>query len=104
MALKPYLVRLLHKGAIVRIDPVVSRVEGDIGWIKIKTFEKVHRAQALKDVIEGVKETLGPRLAGYVIDLRNNPIRRAPSSIRGGIETPIRVTIVRIVREWAADV
>src|SRR5208337_2323762 len=58
---------------VVRIDPVVSRIEGDIGWIKIKTFENKHTAQALKDAVANVQGTLGPRLAGYVIDLRNNP-------------------------------
>ena len=58
---------------IIRIDPVAYRIEGDIGWIKIKTFENEHTFRALKDAVEGVKETLGPRLAGYVIDLRNNP-------------------------------
>ena len=58
---------------LVRIDPVVSRIEGDIGWIKIKTFENEHTAQALKDAVLSIKRALGPRLAGYVIDLRNNP-------------------------------
>ena len=58
---------------VVRIDPVAYRIEGDIGWIKIKTFENEHTAQALKDAVDGLKKALGPGLAGYVIDLRNNP-------------------------------
>jgi len=58
---------------VVRIDPVTSSTEGDIGWIKIKTFENEHTAQAVKEAVGGIKKALGPRLAGYVIDLRNNP-------------------------------
>lgn len=58
---------------VIRINPVQYSVEGDVGWIKIKTFENEHTSDDLQQAVEAVKEAVGPTLAGYVIDLRNNP-------------------------------
>jgi carboxyl-terminal processing protease len=58
---------------IIRINPVKYSVEGDVGWIRIKSFENEHTAEYLQQAIEDIQKTVGSRLAGYVIDLRNNP-------------------------------
>jgi carboxyl-terminal processing protease len=57
---------------VVQIVPVPYRVEGDIGWIKIKTFQSEQTYEYLKQAIEGLQRTIGPKLKGYVIDLRGN--------------------------------
>jgi len=58
---------------IVRINPIKYSAEDDIGWIKIKTFQSEHTYEYMKQAMEDLKKTIGPKLKGYVIDLRNNP-------------------------------
>ncbi len=58
---------------IIRINPVKYSAEGDVGWIKIKTFQSEHTYEYMKQAVEDLKKTIGPKLKGYVIDLRNNP-------------------------------
>ena len=58
---------------IIRISPVKYSAEDDVGWIKIKTFQSEHTYEYMKQAIEDLKKTIGPKLKGYVIDLRNNP-------------------------------
>ena len=58
---------------IIRVNPVKYSVEGDVGWIKIKSFENEHTADYLQTAVEDIQKLAGPSLAGYVIDLRNNP-------------------------------
>ena len=58
---------------IIKINPVKYSVEGDVGWIKIKSFENEHTADYLQQAVEDIKKTVGPSLKGYIIDLRNNP-------------------------------
>jgi len=56
----------------IRIRTVRSRVEGDIGYIRITSFSEQTDTN-LKKAIEKIKGQLGNKLVGYVIDLRNNP-------------------------------
>ncbi len=58
---------------IIRINPVKYSVEGDVGWIKIKSFENEHTSDYLQQAVEDIDKKVGPALAGYIIDLRNNP-------------------------------
>ncbi len=58
---------------VIRINPLKYSVEGDVGWIKIKSFENEHTSDYLQQAIEDIQKIAGPSLAGYVIDLRNNP-------------------------------
>jgi carboxyl-terminal processing protease len=59
---------------IIRINPIkYSAEDGDVGWIKIKTFQSEHTYEYMKQAIDDLKKTIGPKLKGYVIDLRNNP-------------------------------
>jgi carboxyl-terminal processing protease len=58
---------------IVRINPIKYSVEGDVGWIKIKTFQSEHTYEYMKQAVDDIKKQVGPNLKGYIIDLRNNP-------------------------------
>ncbi len=80
----PIMLTVLRKGVpnpmqikvvrdIVRINPVKYSVEDDVGWIKVKTFQSEHTYEYMKHAVEDLKKTIGPKLKGYVIDLRNNP-------------------------------
>jgi len=58
--------------AIIKIRSVRHRVEGDIGYLRVTTFNQ-QTSPGLKKAIETIQEELGDDLLGYVIDLRNNP-------------------------------
>ncbi|MCA1376057.1 MULTISPECIES: S41 family peptidase [unclassified Bradyrhizobium] len=59
---------------IIHVRPVRFRVEnGDIGYIRITSFNE-QTADGLKKAIASVSKQVPPeKLAGYVVDLRNNP-------------------------------
>src|SRR3981081_3190108 len=77
--------KILHKGAeapveisivreIIRVRPVSYHADGgDIGYIRISSFNE-HTTDGLKKAIaDRSKQIPQDRLAGYVVDLRNNP-------------------------------
>ena len=56
--------------AIIKVNPVISRMEGEVGYIRITTFSagagiKVHDAMLALEAQN--------RVRAYVLDLRNNP-------------------------------
>ncbi len=58
---------------VIRINPVKSHVEdGDIGYVKVSTFNEQTHANLVK-AIESMDKQMGPNVKGYVVDLRNNP-------------------------------
>lgn len=58
--------------AIIKIQSVRYRAEGDIGYVRITTFNEQTETGLLKGV-KRLKEDIGKDLKGFVIDLRNNP-------------------------------
>jgi carboxyl-terminal processing protease len=58
---------------IIRVNPVQYSVEGDVGWIKVKSFEHRYTADRVRWAVEDIKKVLGSKVSGYVLDLRNNP-------------------------------
>ena len=57
---------------VLRVQPVIHRLDGDIAYINIAYFSE----QTVQDVIgagESLRLQAGGRLAGAVLDLRNNP-------------------------------
>jgi carboxyl-terminal processing protease len=61
------------KRDVIHINPVKYDAEGDdVGYIRITSFNEETTAN-LQKAIEDLKKQLGPKLKGYVIDLRNNP-------------------------------
>ena len=58
---------------VIHINPVKYNAEGDdVGYIRVTTFNEQTTAN-LQNAVEDLKKQLGPKLKGYVIDLRNNP-------------------------------
>src|SRR6185295_16125438 len=58
--------------AIIRVESVRFRQEGDIGYIRITTFNE-QTEDGLEKAVDMVRSKIGSRLRGIVIDLRNNP-------------------------------
>ena len=58
---------------IIKIRAVRSRTEGDVGILRITTFNE-QTYDNLEDGIAKIEEELGEdKIAGYIVDLRNNP-------------------------------
>jgi carboxyl-terminal processing protease len=58
--------------AVITISPVRWRAEGDIGYLRVTTFNE-QTERSLLDAIEAMKKQIGPGFKGVVLDLRNNP-------------------------------
>jgi carboxyl-terminal processing protease len=57
---------------LIRINPVKYNAEDDVGYIRITTFNEQTTAN-LQKAIDDLKKEIGPKLKGYIIDLRNDP-------------------------------
>ncbi len=58
---------------IIRIRPVRSRVEGDVGYLRVTQFNE-QTFEGLRNAIEKLTTDIGgDKLKGFVLDLRNNP-------------------------------
>ncbi|MFO1071980.1 MAG: S41 family peptidase [Geminicoccaceae bacterium] len=75
--------RLLRKGkdepfdvsvsrAIIKISPVRARLEDDVAYIRLTTFNE-QTSSEMKDQFEALKKKAGGKLTGLVLDLRNDP-------------------------------
>ena len=58
--------------AVIKISPVRARLEKDIGYLRVTTFNE-QTSSVLRDKIEELKREAGGKLRGFVVDLRNNP-------------------------------
>ncbi|NQV83618.1 MAG: S41 family peptidase [Rhodospirillales bacterium] len=58
--------------AIIKVKAVRWRTEGDIGYIRVARFSEKMEA-GVEAAMLGLQQSLGPRMAGVVLDLRNNP-------------------------------
>jgi carboxyl-terminal processing protease len=67
---EPFDVKIVRD--VIRINAVKARLEGDIIYVKISTFNEQTHTNLVKQV-ETLKKSLGRPPRGYVIDLRNNP-------------------------------
>ncbi len=57
----------------IKVDPVKSHLEaGDIGYVRITSFSE-RTDSAVQQAIKAIKAQTGGKLAGIVLDLRNNP-------------------------------
>jgi carboxyl-terminal processing protease len=58
---------------VIRVNAVKSRLEaGNIGYARVTTFNE-HAHDRLVEAIERMKREAGGKLAGFVLDLRNDP-------------------------------
>lgn len=60
------------KRAVIKIAAVTWRLEGEFGYLRITGFTD-DTAEQVEAAVAGIRTHLGGRLAGLVIDLRNNP-------------------------------
>ncbi|HJT07523.1 MAG TPA: S41 family peptidase [Stellaceae bacterium] len=59
--------------ADIKVEPVKSHMEGsDIGYVRITNFSE-RTGNALEAAIKSLRSQAGDKLAGIVLDLRNNP-------------------------------
>jgi carboxyl-terminal processing protease len=58
--------------AVITISPVRWHAEGDIGYLRVTTFNE-QTESSLQQAIDQLKAQLGASLKGVVLDLRNNP-------------------------------
>jgi carboxyl-terminal processing protease len=57
---------------VIRINAIKARLEDDVIYVKVSTFNEQTHTNLLK-AVEGLKKTPGKNFKGYVIDLRGNP-------------------------------
>ncbi len=57
---------------VIKIKPVKSEIKGNVGVIRISSFSKNAGADTVS-ALHDVEAKLGPKLAGFVLDLRSNP-------------------------------
>ncbi len=58
--------------ALIKVESVRYRVEGDVGYIRITSFTEKTEA-GIDAAMRSIEKQLGPNLKGWVLDLRNNP-------------------------------
>ncbi len=63
---------LKMKRAVIKVRSVRSRAEGDIGYLRITSFNEQTQT-GLEAAIKDINTKVGTKLRGYVLDLRNNP-------------------------------
>jgi carboxyl-terminal processing protease len=66
---KPFDVQLLR--AVIHVDSVKWHKEGDIGYIRISSFNE-ETGRGLEKAVKELKKQV-PQIKGYVVDLRNDP-------------------------------
>jgi carboxyl-terminal processing protease len=57
---------------VIHVDIVKWRLEAEFGYLRIASFTE-NTAEEVEDAIQEIRQHLGGRLAGLIIDLRNNP-------------------------------
>lgn len=57
--------------AAIEVEAVKFHREGDVGYIRIPAFNE-HTASGVEAAVKTLKKQIGPRLRGYVIDLRDD--------------------------------
>jgi carboxyl-terminal processing protease len=67
----PFEVNLVRE--VIHVPSVKARIESDnIGYIRISSFSE-QTQPGLDKAIADMKQQIGPKMAGLIIDLRNNP-------------------------------
>ncbi len=69
-AAEPLEIKIIR--AIIRIRSVRFNEEGDVGYVRITTFNE-QTQEGLNRAITELNESVGDKIKGFVVDLRNNP-------------------------------
>lgn len=69
---EPFDVKIVR--SVIRINAIKSRLEadGEVGYVKVTTFNEKTHANLVK-AVERLNKESGGKIKGWVIDLRNNP-------------------------------
>lgn len=67
---EPFEVPLMRD--VIRMDVVSWRLEGDFGYLRIASFTE-NTSEDVEEAVGEIRQYLGGRLAGLILDLRNNP-------------------------------
>ena len=65
-------VQVTMKREIIKLQVVKSRLDDDVGYIRLSSFNE-QSDPALRRAIASLKKQAGDKLKGFVLDLRNNP-------------------------------
>ena len=65
-------VELAMQREVIHIQVVKSRLEGDVGYVRLTAFNE-QTDPGLRKAVQDLKAKAGPNLKGFVLDLRNNP-------------------------------
>jgi carboxyl-terminal processing protease len=57
--------------AAIEVEAVKSHREGDVGYIRIPAFNE-HTSEGLEAAVRSLKKQIGPKIKGYIVDLRDN--------------------------------
>ena len=57
---------------VIRIQVAKSRLEGDVGYIRLTSFNE-QTDPGLRKAVQDLKAKAGGNLRGFILDLRNNP-------------------------------
>ncbi len=57
--------------AAIEVEAVKSHREGDVGYIRIPAFNE-RTGEGLEAAVRNLKKQIGPRLKGYIVDLRDD--------------------------------
>ena len=57
---------------MIKISPVRARVEGDVAYVRLTTFNE-QTASEMTEKLGEITAKIGDKLTGIVLDLRNNP-------------------------------
>jgi carboxyl-terminal processing protease len=60
------------KREVIQIKPVKWETKGNVGVIRISTFNK-QTGEATRAAVDAINKKLGANLTGYIVDLRSNP-------------------------------
>lgn len=67
---EPFEIKLTRD--IIKVDPVKFEAKDNIGYIRVLTFSEKTTSE-LRRAITELKEKIGDKLIGFVLDIRNNP-------------------------------
>jgi carboxyl-terminal processing protease len=66
----PIRVKLIR--SVIHVVPVNYQAEGDVGYLQVTSFNEKTTVD-LQNAVKNLKKQIGPKLKGYVMDLRNDP-------------------------------
>ncbi len=67
---EPFDIRIIR--AVIKVRSVRHEIHDDVGYIRISTFNR-QTSEGLRDSLQALRQEVGSRMTGLVLDLRANP-------------------------------